>query len=395
MKWVISCLLCLVAQTAFAQFYSHTISSRGATFTQGYYIASEQRQSDGTVAATVTVFNYDGTPQRSLGFMEVWSITCRGAPPYNVSTSTFRNISRDIQPNAPGSDWMDTMLLALWRKVCPKYEQIAQAEKPTQSQRTASQTVTARPTPPPVRLPPRQEPTFSISQYITDHSGISTLSLAVFSLIGLLTGAAALILFLDKRGDAKLSNEAPFNPQALPARVTPFGAPLVAVPSTVAPVSITVEDVHILLRRSQRMGGVFGNRVIFQVNARTELTPEQLSLVQRYRLGKEVVYDSLNRRKHTEAFIGKPETNGIGLLLGAINPIATTWRILKKTYHYIRAATSLRITIASLQRGHTLRCRDLNELVGAEAAIREACKTMKQYLELAQTFDGREEIIRV
>ena len=54
---------------------------------------------------------------------------------------------------------------------------------------------------------------------------------------------------------------------------------------------------------------------------------------------------------------------------------------------------SLRVTIDGLRQGQHIECKDLDELLGAEAAILNACKNIKTYLETAQTFDGREELV--
>ncbi|MEY9880424.1 hypothetical protein [Bradyrhizobium sp. USDA 329] len=56
-------------------------------------------------------------------------------------------------------------------------------------------------------------------------------------------------------------------------------------------------------------------------------------------------------------------------------------------------ALSLRVTIETLMSGQHIECKDLDELLGAEAAILSACKNLKAYLETAQTFDGREEVV--
>jgi hypothetical protein len=56
-------------------------------------------------------------------------------------------------------------------------------------------------------------------------------------------------------------------------------------------------------------------------------------------------------------------------------------------------ALSLRVTIDGLLQGQHVECKDLDELLGAEAAIREACSNLKAYLETALTFDGREEVV--
>jgi len=59
------------------------------------------------------------------------------------------------------------------------------------------------------------------------------------------------------------------------------------------------------------------------------------------------------------------------------------------------AALSLHVTIDSLMRGQQIETRSLPELMGAEETIREACGTVKAYLETAATFDGREEVIEI
>jgi hypothetical protein len=43
------------------------------------------------------------------------------------------------------------------------------------------------------------------------------------------------------------------------------------------------------LRRSQRAGGVLGGKVIFALDARTELSPDEQELVRKYSLGKLIV----------------------------------------------------------------------------------------------------------
>jgi hypothetical protein len=56
------------------------------------------------------------------------------------------------------------------------------------------------------------------------------------------------------------------------------------------------------------------------------------------------------------------------------------------------ATVALRITVGSLTTGHHIECKDLNELIGAEGAIKEACDNIRGYLEVAESFDGREEV---
>src|SRR5262249_32789736 len=57
------------------------------------------------------------------------------------------------------------------------------------------------------------------------------------------------------------------------------------------------------------------------------------------------------------------------------------------------AGLSLRITVSSLMKGHHVECQSLNELLGAERAIVEAVQSLREYLNVAATFDGREDIL--
>ncbi len=52
------------------------------------------------------------------------------------------------------------------------------------------------------------------------------------------------------------------------------------------------------------------------------------------------------------------------------------------------AKMHLNISIASLGRGHHIECKDLPELLDAEKALMEACRSLKQFLEAAATFNG-------
>ena len=57
------------------------------------------------------------------------------------------------------------------------------------------------------------------------------------------------------------------------------------------------------LKRSQRSGGMLGGKVFFVLDARADLATDERNLVNKYSLGKLVVYDSEARKKHAEAAI--------------------------------------------------------------------------------------------
>ena len=141
------------------------------------------------------------------------------------------------------------------------------------------------------------------------------------------------------------------------------------------------------LRRSQRSGGVVSSKVLFAIDARADLSAEEKGLVSKYGLGKLVVYDSEARKKHGEAAYGHFDEGAS----------STTGRSLWKSARGIASAAmmalSLRVTIESLMSGHHIECKDLDELLGAEAALLHACKNLRAYLDTAQTFDGREEVV--
>lgn len=140
------------------------------------------------------------------------------------------------------------------------------------------------------------------------------------------------------------------------------------------------------VKRSQRAGGMLGGKVIFGLDARADLTPEEQSLVKKYGLGKLVVYDSEARKKSNEAayaHFDEAASSSLGRSL---------WKNARGIASAAMIAMTLRVTVDSLVGGQHVECKDLDELLGAEVAILDACKNLKSYLETAVTFDGREEV---
>lgn len=131
------------------------------------------------------------------------------------------------------------------------------------------------------------------------------------------------------------------------------------------------------LTRSQREAGAFSKSVVFCLDARAQLTPEEQASVNRYKLGGQVIYNSEASRRHLEA--GKDAASA-GTTGGYLKAIAST----------ALAAMHLNITINGLQQGQHIECKSLDELLGAEEALMTACQNLKAYLDTAATFDGRE-----
>lgn len=146
-------------------------------------------------------------------------------------------------------------------------------------------------------------------------------------------------------------------------------------------------SMQVKLRRSQRTGGVVSSKVFFALDARADLSPEEKGLVSKYGLGKLVVYDSDARKKHQETAYGQFDE------ASASSVGRSWWKNARGIASAAMMALSLRITVDGLMSGQHIECKDLDELLGAEAAILNACKSLRAYLDTAQTFDGREEVL--
>lgn len=136
---------------------------------------------------------------------------------------------------------------------------------------------------------------------------------------------------------------------------------------------------RLLLRRSQRSGS-FSGAVIFCLDARAEFTPQERENIQRYKLGSQVIYNSEASRKHIEKGAAAAAS---GNMVGGLKGLASL----------ALAAMNLNISIKSLEAGQHVECKSMDELLGAEAAIMEACENLKGYLDTAATFDGREVLV--
>ncbi len=143
------------------------------------------------------------------------------------------------------------------------------------------------------------------------------------------------------------------------------------------------------VKRSQKTTGIMG-KPVFVLDARAILSGEENNLVKKYNLGKTVVYDSQSRRKHMDAadtnFDAAAYSSGTGGLIT---------RGLRGAARAAAAALSLRVTIDSLTNGEHIECKELDELLGAESAMVDACQTVKGYLGAALTFDGREQVVEI
>jgi hypothetical protein len=141
------------------------------------------------------------------------------------------------------------------------------------------------------------------------------------------------------------------------------------------------------LQRSQRTGGIVSSKVHFCLDVRADYSPEERANIRRYGLGNEVIYNSQAARKHLEK--SKAQLDRVD------NPsLKDQWAgVARGAISLALAKMQLNISIDSLARGHHIECKDLEELLEAENTVREACKNVTKYLDVAATFDGSEIVI--
>jgi hypothetical protein len=139
------------------------------------------------------------------------------------------------------------------------------------------------------------------------------------------------------------------------------------------------------IQRSQRTS--ITNKIIFCLDIRADYSAEEQHNIQRYRLGSQGIYNSRAAQKHfaaAEGHLDQTQTGTTGQRMGGL---------VKGAFSMALAHMQLNVTVGSLAKGHHIECRDLEELLEAEDALRNACKNLTRYLEVANTFDGSEVVI--
>lgn len=95
------------------------------------------------------------------------------------------------------------------------------------------------------------------------------------------------------------------------------------------------------------MKGLVSKKPVFGINFRVDYSEDERAAINRYNLGGEILY-------HTD---------------------------------------KLTVTIKSITGGHYTECPDLDSLLKTEEEIHDYCKGLKNYLDVAQTFDGMDVVI--
>ena len=149
------------------------------------------------------------------------------------------------------------------------------------------------------------------------------------------------------------------------------------------------------LKRSQRANAL--GTILFALDARVDVSAENRALIVKHNLGNRVIYESETRKAYTDAAKARadnsrPKTSIFDSAERQFLGVGKTFLNLGiAAVHATVAALSLRITVDSLMKGVHVECKDMNELLEAEDAIKEAGQNLKAHLEAVTTFDGREE----
>ena len=123
----------------------------------------------------------------------------------------------------------------------------------------------------------------------------------------------------------------------------------------------------LLLRRDQKKS--LTGKMIFTLDARAELLPEEKAAVQKYKMARTMLYEKF-----------KLIDRGHGIL-GFLSRLA---------FHF----TNITISVENLVKGKHLECKDIVEMRSMEEQIKEASEVFKNILETAAHFGG-EEVIEI
>lgn len=120
----------------------------------------------------------------------------------------------------------------------------------------------------------------------------------------------------------------------------------------------------LLLRRDQKPALVMGSPT-FTLDVRAEVTPQEKAAIEKYKLGKTVLYER-------NTLVDK----GSGLL-GLASRMA--FKMM-----------NLSVSVSDLAGGKRIDCKDIVEMLAVENQIKEACQTFKDVLTACTHFGGEE-----
>lgn len=122
------------------------------------------------------------------------------------------------------------------------------------------------------------------------------------------------------------------------------------------------------LTKSQRTAGVMSKNVVFSLAAQVDLTAAEAGYVSKYKMGKIVIY---NKDRVNPELVDHKSGKGIMRNLSAL-------------------AMNINLTVDDLVKGRTIECKDIGEILEAEATVKSACSNLKNLLEACAGFEGEE-----
>lgn len=122
----------------------------------------------------------------------------------------------------------------------------------------------------------------------------------------------------------------------------------------------------LILRRDQKTTGMLSKSITFYLDVRADLTEEERANIRKYKLSDTVLYQ-------------RDQIEGGSGLLGVASRLA---------YH----AMNISISVADLEGGKRIDCKDIMEMLAIEDQVKEAAETFKNVLEAAASFGGEEVI---
>tara|TARA_R100000656_G_scaffold47199_1_gene38302 strand:+ start:1298 stop:1726 length:429 start_codon:yes stop_codon:yes gene_type:complete len=131
------------------------------------------------------------------------------------------------------------------------------------------------------------------------------------------------------------------------------------------------------LKRDQK-AGMTGN-VTFKLYFIVDLDPEEAAALQKYKFGKDIVYETPTGAAASAGLRGAEGVGNIGRGL-----VAT---LAAKALNQI-------LTVNDMVNGKEIACKDIGEMIAAEEQIKEACNGLSRILYACRHFEG-EEIIDV
>jgi hypothetical protein len=151
------------------------------------------------------------------------------------------------------------------------------------------------------------------------------------------------------------------------------------------------------IKRSQKKS-LMGGSVIFCVDAMVAFAQAEADAINKYKLGSQIIYSSEAAKRHAAAIgvprarVDHPDWDRASRVIDGASQSA--FGALMNIGHAALAAMNLNITISSLSNGQHIECKSLDEVMGAEAALVDACTNLRAYLDVAATFDGTERVVK-